>query len=133
MGDLETALGLCTNLTHFRLSYCTHISSILLRSLADFSPNLKVLRLDGCPIGDGVYLSRLIQGCPYLEVLDLSGTNVSLCGSLDLILSGLQHLRELILDGAGKNNDDADENSNNQIIITGNFEKFCAIYMCVCL
>ncbi|KAJ3196599.1 SCF ubiquitin ligase complex subunit [Irineochytrium annulatum] len=96
IGDLETALGLCQNLTSFRLTSCMHISSILLQSLADFCPRLESLELRGCPVGDG-FLPDLIAGCPGLRLLDLSESNVS-SSSISLLIGGLLWLERLNLD-----------------------------------
>ncbi|KAJ3109015.1 hypothetical protein HDU96_007351 [Phlyctochytrium bullatum] len=96
IGDLETVLGLCQNITAFKLTSCLHVSSILLQSLADFCPRLQSLELRGCPVGDG-FLPDLVGGCPSLRLLDLSESNVRV-GSVLVLLDGLQWLEKLTLD-----------------------------------
>ncbi|KAJ3218607.1 hypothetical protein HDU67_004911 [Dinochytrium kinnereticum] len=96
IGDLEAVLGLCQNLSCFKLTSCLHVSSILLQSLADFCPRLESLELRGCPIGDG-FLPDLIRGCPNLRVLDLSETNVRVSACL-ILVGGLTWLERLSMD-----------------------------------
>ncbi|KAJ3075162.1 hypothetical protein HDU98_008999 [Podochytrium sp. JEL0797] len=97
MGDLETALALCSNIEAFTLTHCLHISSKIIQSLSDYVPQLSVLSLEGCPIGDG-YIPDLVKGCPNLTSLNLSATNVSFA-SFDILLTGLRSLESLSLDG----------------------------------
>ncbi|KAJ3209844.1 hypothetical protein HDU82_009292 [Entophlyctis luteolus] len=107
VGDVETVLGLASNLIRFRLSNCLHISSKIMQSLADYVPNLLHLDLGGCPVGDG-YIPDLTRGCTRLQTLNLSNTNVSF-KSLDLLLSGFRELESLTLEGI----DQADDGEND--------------------
>ncbi|KAJ3406215.1 hypothetical protein HDV05_006123 [Chytridiales sp. JEL 0842] len=99
LGDLETLLGLCPGIHSLRLRSCMHISSLLLRFLADYTPNLSRLDLSGCPISDGHYLDELVEGCRYLKRIDLSWTNVGTHRAVEVLVGKLGFLEDLNLNG----------------------------------
>ncbi|KAJ3109534.1 hypothetical protein HDU97_005191 [Phlyctochytrium planicorne] len=111
IGDLETVLGSCQNITGFKLTSCMHVSSILLQSLADFCPRLESLELRGCPIGDG-FLPDIVHGCPNLRILDLSETNVRVAAVITL-LNGLNWLEKLSMDGLRSSEQPGGNDFNN--------------------
>lgn len=76
MGDLDSALSLCTNLQVFRLENCYHISNILVQSLSRHSSKLLQLELSGCPISDS-FVPALVKNNKFLERIDLGFTNVT--------------------------------------------------------
>ncbi|TPX60526.1 hypothetical protein PhCBS80983_g01761 [Powellomyces hirtus] len=95
MGDLDSALAVCTGLEVFRLENCFHISNILVRSLAAHCSNLKQVDLPGCPISDS-FIPILSKNCRQIERLDLSFTNLTVA-SLHAIVMNCDSLLQLDL------------------------------------